>query len=84
MDRAGIVPVFSVKNFLTTLGYWLTAQGFSTRVDSKLFALNYAEAIPDFEAEKLQMLIPCKFEADVNTNTREFFPSSSTVLDGNE
>jgi len=73
MDRAGIVPVFSVKNFLTTLGYWLTAQGFSTRVDSKLFALNYAEAIPDFEAEKLQMLIPCKLEADVNTNTREFF-----------
>ena len=73
MDRAGIVPVFSVKNFLTTLGYWLTAQGFSTRVDSKLFALNYTEAIPDFEAEKLQMLIPCKLEADVNTNTREFF-----------
>ena len=73
MDRAGIVPVFSVKNFLTTLGYWLTAQGFSTRVDSKLFALNYAEAIPEFEAEKLQMLIPCKLEADVDTNTREFF-----------
>ena len=73
MDRAGIVPTFSVKNFLTTLGYWLTQQGFNTRVDSKLFALNYAEAIPDFEAEKLQMLIPCKLEADVNTNTREFF-----------
>lgn len=72
MDRAGIVPVFSVKNFLTTLGYWITAQGFNTRVDSKLFALNYAEAIPDFEAEKLQMLIPCKLEADVATNTREF------------
>lgn len=73
MDRAGIVPVFSVKNFLTTLGYWLTAQGFSTRVDSKLFALNYTEAIPDFEAEKLQMLIPCKLEADKDVNTREFF-----------
>ena len=51
MDRAGIVPVFSVKNFLTTLGYWITDQGFDTRVDSKLFALNYTEAIPDFEAE---------------------------------
>ena len=73
MDRAGIVPVFSVKNFLTTLGYWLTQEGFNTRVDSKLFALNYTEAIPDFEAEKLQMLIPCKLEADVATNTREFF-----------
>ena len=73
MDRAGIVPVFSVKNFLTTLGYWITAQGFNTRVDSKLFALNYTEAIPDFEAEKLQMLIPSKLEADVATNTRDFF-----------
>jgi hypothetical protein len=72
MDRAGIVPVFSVKNFLTTLGYWITAQGFNTRVDSKLFALNYTEAIPEFEAEKLQMLIPSKLEADVATNTREF------------
>jgi len=73
MDRAGIVPVFSVKNFLTTLGYWLTSQGFNTRVDSKLFALNYAEAIPDFEAEKLQMLIPSKLEAQKDTNTRDFF-----------
>ncbi len=72
MDRAGIVPAFSVKNFLTTLGYWLTSQGFDTRIDSKLFALNYAEAIPDFEAEKLHMLIPCKLEADRDTNTREF------------
>ena len=73
MDRAGIVPVFSVKNFLTTLGYWLTSQGFNTRVDSKLFALNYAEAIPEFEAEKLQMLIPSKLEAKKETNTRDFF-----------
>ena len=73
MDRAGIVPTFSVKNFLTTLGYWLTQEGFNTRVDSKLFALNYTEAIPAFEAEKLQMVMPCKLEADVNTNTREFF-----------
>ncbi|CAI8269370.1 MAG: Uncharacterised protein [Porticoccaceae bacterium UBA1117] len=73
MDRAGIVPVFSVKNFLTTLGYWLTSQGFNTRVDSKLFALNYPEAIPEFEAEKLQMLIPSKLEAQKDTNTRDFF-----------
>lgn len=73
MDRAGIVPAFSVKNFLTTLGYWLTSQGFNTRVDSKLFALNYTEAIPAFEAEKLQMLIPSKLEAKKNTKTRDFF-----------
>jgi hypothetical protein len=73
MDRAGIVPVFSVKNFLTTLGYWLTSQGFNTRVDSKLFALNHPEAIPEFEAEKLQMLIPSKLEAQKDTNTRDFF-----------
>ncbi len=72
MDRAGIVPSFSVKNFLTTIGYWLTSQGFNTRVDSKLFALNYTEAIPDFEVEKLQMLLPCKLEADQATNTRVF------------
>lgn len=72
MDRAGIVPSFSVKNFLRTIGYWLTSQGFNTRVDSKLFALNYTEAIPDFEVEKLQMLLPCKLEADQATNTRVF------------
>lgn len=72
MDRAGIVPTFSVKNFLTAIGYWLTEQGFNTRVDSKLFALNYAEAIPEFEAEKLQMLLPCKLEADEATNRRVF------------
>ena len=72
MDRAGIVPSFSVKNFLTTIGYWLTSQGFNTRVDSRLFALNYTEAIPDFEVEKLQMLLPCKLEADQATNTRVF------------
>jgi hypothetical protein len=72
MDRAGIVPSFSVKNFLTTIGYWLTAQGFDTRVDSKLFGLNYTEYDSAFEAEKLQMLLPCKLEADQGTNTRNF------------
>jgi hypothetical protein len=72
MDRAGIVPAFSVKNFLTAIGDWLTYNGFNTRVDSKLFGLNYTSAITDFQPEKLQMLIPCKLEADKDVNTREF------------
>lgn len=72
MDRAGIVPVFSVKYFLKTIGDWLTSQGFNTRVDSKLFGLNYTEYDANFEAEKLHMLIPCKLEADKDTNTRTF------------
>lgn len=72
MDRAGIVPTFSVKNFLTAIGDWLTYNGFNTRVDSKLFGLNYTSAIADFQPEKLQMLIPCKLEADKDVNTREF------------
>ena len=72
MDRAGIVPVFSVKNFLTAIGDWLTYNGFNTRVDSKLFGLNYTSAITDLQPDKLQMLIPCKLEADKDVNTREF------------
>ena len=73
MDRAGIVPTYSVKNFLSAVGDYLTAKGFNTRVDSKLFGLNYAAAITDMQPEKLQMLIPSKIEADVATNTREFY-----------
>ena len=62
LDRAGIVPVFNVKEFIYHIGLYLTAQGFSTRVDSKLFAQNYTEAIADFEAEKLHFLLPAKLE----------------------
>lgn len=72
MDRTGFVPVFSVKLFLEYLGRYLTDSGFETRVDSALFGLNITEAIPDFEAEKLHMLIPSKLEAKQTTNTREF------------
>lgn len=72
MDRAGIVPVFSVKNFLTAIGDWLTAQGFETRVDSKLFGLNHTAAIENFQPEKLHMVLPCKLEADKDVKTREF------------
>jgi hypothetical protein len=73
MDRAGIVPAYSLKNFLTTLGYYLTFNGFNTRVDSKLFGLNYSAAITDMQPEKLQILIPSKLEADKDINTRDFF-----------
>jgi hypothetical protein len=72
MDRTGFVPVFSVKLFLEYLGRYLTDSGFETRVDSALFGLNITEAIPDFEAEKLHMLIPSKLEAKQTVNTREF------------
>jgi len=72
LDRAGIIPVFNVKEFIYHLELYLTAQGFTTRVDSALFAQNYAEAIPDFEAEKLHFLVPAKLEADKDTNTRFF------------
>ena len=72
MDRTGFVPVFSVKLFLEYLGRYLTDSGFETRVDSSLFGLNITEAIPDFEAEKLHMLIPSKLQAKQTVNTREF------------
>lgn len=72
LDRAGIVPVFNVKEFIYHLGLYLTAEGFSTRVDSALFAQNYTEAIPEFEAEKLHFLVPAKLEADKDVNTRNF------------
>ena len=72
MDRTGFVPVFSVKLFLEYLGRYLTDSGFETRIDSSLFGLNITEAIPDFEAEKLHMLIPSKLQAKQTVNTREF------------
>lgn len=72
MDRSGFIPTYSVQNFLTAIGNYLTANGFNTRIDSSLFGLNYAPAIADMQPEKLHMLIPSKLEADVNTNTREF------------
>jgi|14BtaG_2_1085337.scaffolds.fasta_scaffold01458_6 hypothetical protein len=72
MDRTGFVPVFSVKLFLEYLGRYITDSGFETRVDSSLFGLNKTEAIPDFQAEKLHMVLPAKLEAKQTTNTREF------------
>lgn len=72
MDRTGFVPVFSVKLFLEYLGRYITDLGFETRVDSALFGLNKTEAIADFQAEKLHMLVPAKLEAKQTTNTRTF------------
>lgn len=72
MDRTGFVPVFSVKLFLEYLGRYITDSGFETRVDSSLFGLNKTEAIADFQAEKLHMVLPAKLEAKQTTNTREF------------
>lgn len=72
MDRTGFVPVFSVKLFLEYLGRYITDSGFETRVDSALFGLNKTEAITNFQAEKLHMVLPAKLEAKQTTNTREF------------
>ena len=72
MDRTGFVPVFSVKLFLEYLGRYITDSGFESRVDSSLFGLNKTEAIADFQAEKLHMVLPAKLEAKQTTNTREF------------
>lgn len=72
LDRAGIVPVFNVQEFLDHIGLYLTSQGFDTRVDSALFARNISEHIADFEAEKLVFMTPAKLEADKDVNTRTF------------
>ena len=72
LNNTGLIPVFNVKLFLEYLGRYITDQGFETRVDSKLFALNHTEAIAKFDVEKLHLVLPCKLEAKVDTNTREF------------
>ena len=72
-DRAGFVPTLSVQQYLKQIGEYLsTTTGLSVKVKSKLFAINETEALPDFEAEKLQMIIPARLLCKKEFNTREF------------
>ena len=75
IDRTGIMPVFSVPRFLEAIGIYISSTSFPVRVDSKLFALGaYAStpAFPDFEAEKLHMVVPSQLLAKQDVNTRNF------------
>jgi hypothetical protein len=47
-----------------------------------LFAINDTEAIPDFEAEKLQVIIPSRLLCKKDTNTREFLLQQNSFWAG--
>ena len=81
-DRAGIVPTISVQQYLKQIGQYLSSPTFSVKVKSKLFAINETEAIPDFEAEKLQLLIPSRLLCKKDTNPREFLLSQHSFWSG--
>ena len=73
--RTGFMPVFSVRKFLEYVGEYIQSASFPVRVDSKLFTLgDYAlsPAFPDFQAEKLHMVIPSQLLAKQDVNTRNF------------
>ena len=85
IDRTGIMPVFSVKGFLTYLVSYISTASFPLRVDSKLFELgDYAStpAFADFEAEKLHMVIPSQLLAKQDVNRRNFFVRQSPAWSG--
>ena len=78
IGRTGIMPVFSVNQFLTLLGSYLSSldPNFDVRIDSKLFGIGTpfsgSPLIPDMEPEKLQMLIPSQLLGKHLTNPRTF------------
>tara|TARA_R110000772_G_scaffold198192_1_gene308858 strand:- start:38 stop:2749 length:2712 start_codon:yes stop_codon:yes gene_type:complete len=85
IDRTGIMPVFSVKGFLQYLTAYISSASFPLRVDSKLFELgNYSlsPAFPEFQAEKLQMVIPSQLLAKEDINRRNFFVRQSPAWSG--
>ena len=85
IDRTGIMPVFSVKGFLTYLASYISSTAFPLRVDSKLFELGaYAStpAFANFEAEKLHMVIPSQLLAKEDINRRNFFVRQSPAWSG--
>lgn len=94
--RPGIIPSLSVKEYLKQIGTYLSTSNIPVRVKSKLFGINETEAIPDFEPEKLQVVLPGNLQAKQNVNTRKFALlkaprqsgrneslSSETDIDGN-
>jgi len=77
LSRTGIMPVFSVPKFFEYIGRNLDAQfsNFDVRVDSKLFGIGqYAGSpqYPDFQPEKLHMVVPSQLLAKQDVNTRNF------------
>ena len=85
LNRTGIMPVFSVPRFLEYIGLYLNSAAFPVRVDSKLFALGqYATnpAFPDFQAEKLHMIVPSQLLAKQDVNTRSFTVRQSPAWAG--
>lgn len=84
--RTGIMPVFSVPKFFEYIGLYINDPvNFPVRVDSKLFALgDYASspAFPDFQPEKLHMVIPSQLLAKQDVNTRNFFVRQAPAWTG--
>ena len=75
LTRTGIMPVFSVSRFLEYVGLHISTTAFPVRVDSKLFKLGSffnSPAFPDFQAEKLHMVVPSQLLAKQDVNTRNF------------
>lgn len=75
LNRTGIMPVFSVPKFLEYIGLYLNTASFPVSVESKLFGLGqYATnpAFPDFQAEKLHMVVPSQLLAKQDVNVRRF------------
>lgn len=75
LNRTGIMPVFSVPKFLEYIGLYLNTASFPVSVESKLFGLGqYATnpAFPDFQAEKLHMVVPSQLLAKQDVNVRKF------------
>ena len=74
-ERTGITPVFSVTRFLEQVGRYISTTNFPVRVDSKFLGMgDYFgnPTYPDFQPEKLHMVIPAQLLAKQDINTRNF------------
>lgn len=76
LERAGVMPVFSVQGFFQYLAKYINDPiNFPFRIDSELFAVGaFANnpLFPSMEPEKLQMVIPSRLLAKSDVNTRTF------------
>lgn len=72
IERRGLVPTLSVSQYLKQIGSYLSTTNVPVQVKSKLFGINETEALADFDADRLQMIIPAQLQAKSNVNTRQF------------
>lgn len=72
LERRGLVPTLSVSQYLKQIGSYLSTTNIPVRVKSRLFGINETEALADFDADRLQMIIPANLQAKSNVNTRQF------------